>query len=236
MGHDPAQRLFAILTGDLVGSSRYSASERTEVLQHLETTLSRMRQFYAFRMPPPRAPPTVDYYFFRGDSLQVYLPFPKKGLEAALFIRTSLLSADLANRADARIAVGIGRISYFAEQLERMDGEAFRLSGAALEQLDRTQRHLIVRTPWKDANAELSVECALLDELMERWTGRQAAAVFHRITEGNQARAAEMLGITQPAISQQLRAAGFSAVQEFLDRFESLIPEYCVEEPLEKAE
>ncbi len=230
MEHDPAQRLYAILTGDLVGSSRYSASMRTGVLQHLETTLSRMRQFYAARMPPSRGSTvraSADYYLFRGDSFQVYLPLPKFGLEAALFIRTRLLSADFSSRLDARIAVGIGRISYFADQLERMDGEAFRLSGTALEQLERTQRHLLVQTPWTNANAELSVECALLDELMERWTERQAAAVFYRITEESQSRAAEMLGITQPAVSQQLRAAGFSAVREFLERFESLVPEYC---------
>jgi hypothetical protein len=227
------ERLFAILTGDLVRSSRYSASERSQVLQHLDRTLSGLQLFYA------RGTPTgggVQFYLFRGDSFQVYLPFPEKGLEAALFVRTRLLSAELENRLDARISVGIGRISYFAERIELMDGEAFRLSGSGIERLERTHRHLLVLTPWENVNAELNVECALTDGLMERWTAKQAAAVFYRITEENQARAAEMLGITQPAISQQLRAAGFSAVQEFLDRFESLIPKYRQEESPEQAD
>lgn len=229
-------KIYAVLTGDLIGSSRFRIQEREEILSNLKKSLQEIS-------PDIIASP---FMVFRGDSFQGVLVRPEEALKAALIVRTSLLSRFKGKRTrlDARIAVGIGTIDYLSkDQVGECDGEAFRNSGSELDKMKKGEQNLIVRTSWPETNEELRTECALLDVLIQRWTKEQAEAILYQIQRPKfnvplsiakedyddlkkgltQVETAKILNISQSAVFQRLKIAGYWAVQVFLERFKMII-------------
>jgi predicted DNA-binding protein YlxM (UPF0122 family) len=211
------KKIYAVLTGDLIGSSRFRVEEREKVISNLKDS---------FKMISPDCI-TSPFVIFRGDSFQGVLSRPDEALNAALIIRSSLLSRFKGKRArlDARIAIGIGTIDYLpGDQVGEGDGEAYRNSGQELDKMKKRERNLIIKTPWAGINEELRIECSLLDALIQRWTKEQAEVILYHITKGvTQEEIAKILSISQPAVFQRLKTGGYWAVQAFLEHFEVII-------------
>ncbi len=212
-------KIYAVLTGDLIGSSRFRIEEREEILSNLKDS-------FKIISPDIIASPFV---VFRGDSFQGVLSRPDEALNAALIIRASLLSKFKGKRTrlDARIAIGIGTIDYLPrDQAGEGDGEAFRNSGPELDKMKKGEQNLIIRTPWTEINEEFRTECALLDALIQRWTKEQAEVILYQIQKKvTQEGIAQILSISQPAVFQRLKTGGYWAVQVFLERFKVIIQE-----------
>lgn len=211
----PNKKIYAVLTGDLVGYSRYKPKDRKEVLLHLKDSFKKL----------PLDITASKFWVFRGDSFQGILSRPEEALKAALIIRSSLVSRYKGKRSrlDARIAIGIGTVDYLPRRVGEGDGEAFRNSGMELDGMKKSEKNLIVKTPWKELNDELSTECALLDAVIERWTKEQAEAIMYQIMGLTQEEIARILKISQPAVFHRLRTCGSRAVQEFLKRYKDAI-------------
>lgn len=211
----PNKKIYAVLTGDLVGYSRYKTKDRKEVLLHLKDSFKKL----------PLDITASKFWVFRGDSFQGILSRPEEALKAALIIRSSLVSRYKGKRSrlDARIAIGIGTVDYLPRRVGEGDGEAFRNSGMELDGMKKSEKNLIVKTPWKEHNDELSTECALLDAVIERWTKEQAEAIMYQIMGLTQEEIARILKISQPAVFHRLRTCGSRAVQEFLKRYKDAI-------------
>jgi len=209
------KKIYAVLTGDLVGYSRYKPKDRKEVLLHLKE---------AFKKLTPDIT-SSKFWVFRGDSFQGILSRPEEALKAALIIRSFLVSRykGKKSRLDTRIAIGIGTVDYLPRKVGEGDGEAFRNSGMELDGMKKSEKNLIVKTPWKELNDELSTECALLDAVIERWTKEQAEAIMYQIMGLTQEEIARILKISQPAVFHRLRTCGSRAVQEFLKRYKDTI-------------
>lgn len=209
------KKIYAVLTGDLVGYSRYKTKDRKEVLLHLKDSFKKL----------PLDITASKFWVFRGDSFQGILSRPEEALKAALIIRSSLVSRYKGKRSrlDARIAIGIGTVDYLPRRVGEGDGEAFRNSGMELDGMKKSEKNLIVKTPWKELNDELSTECALLDAVIERWTKEQAEAIMYQIMGLTQEEIARILKISQPAVFHRLRTCGSRAVQEFLKRYKDAI-------------
>ena len=226
-------KIYAVLTGDLIGSSRFRIQQREEVLSNLKDSFKKISSDII----------ASQFVVFRGDSFQGVLSRPDEALNAALIIRTSLLSKFKGKRTrlDARIAIGIGTIDYLPpDQAGEGDGEAFRNSGLELDKMKKSEQNLIIRTPWTEINEELRTECALLDAIIQRWTKEQAEAIAYQLPkreylvldqgdqgiieeEITQEIIAKILSISQPALSQRLKTSGYWAVQAFLERFKMII-------------
>lgn len=229
-------KIYAVLTGDLIGSSRFRIQQREEVLSNLKDSFQEIS-------PDIIASPFV---VFRGDSFQGVLAGPEEALKATLIIRASLLSRFKGKRTrlDARIAIGIGTIDYLPrDQVGEGDGEAFRNSGPELDEMKKGEQNFVVRTPWAEINEELRTECALLDALIQRWTKEQAEAILYQIQRPKfnvfpsiaqedlehskqgltQVETAKILNISQSAVFQRLKIAGYWAVQVFLEHFKMII-------------
>ncbi len=216
-------KIYAVLTGDLIGSSRFRIQQREEVLSNLKDSFKKI------------SPDIISSPFmvFRGDSFQGVLARPEEALKATLIIRDSLLSRFKGKRTrlDARIAIGIGTIDYLpGDQVGEGDGEAFRNSGPELDKMKKGEQNIIVSSPWAEINEELRTECALLDALIQRWTKEQAEAILFQIQEPELQRSkqtqegiAKILKISQSALSQRLKTGGSWAVQVFLERFKIII-------------
>lgn len=208
-------KIYAVLTGDLIGYSRFKPKDREKVLSILKATFRNL----------PSGIIVSRFHIFRGDSFQGVLSMPDEALLAALIIRSGLISgfSGKSHRIDTRIAIGLGTVDRLGKRAGEGDGEAFRNSGKGLDSLKKGDHNITALTPWKELNDELRAECALLDALIMRWSREQAEAVMHHIMGKTQEEIARSLNISQPAVFQRLRMGGMRAVQEFLQRYRETI-------------
>lgn len=162
--------------------------------------------------------------FYRGDAFQCALTNPAYSLWTAVFIRTELIKLRTAGiKADARLGVGLGAVSdWDSRHITSSDGEAFRLSGKALDGLKSGKekyRRLGILTSWPEDGRLLGVLASFLDALMQRWTPEQAAAMSYFLRDTNQDETSKILKVKQPAVQRRLQTAGHFAVKEALEIF-----------------
>lgn len=219
------RNLYAVVTGDIINSSQCELTQRAHLLSALKVSFRTIKDMWPHILYAP-------FELYRGDSFQGVLSKPKKALHASIVLRASLRHYFYTKRrrdaVDARIVVGIGSIALPHNRAAEGDGEAFRRSGPVLDEVKqrgrlKKQGLLRIVTPWPAVNAELDVECALLDALINRWSGEQAEAILGQIQGLTQKAAAKKFGISQSAISQRLMDAGGRAVRNLCHRYETII-------------
>ncbi len=217
------EEIHAVLTGDIVGSSRLSADERRAL--HSRFNQSAVRLEEAFDDQILHKPEIV-----RGDSWQFAIGVPESALRIALFFRALIQISLPGAKIDSRVAIGYGSIDFLpGDELSSGDGEAYRLSGEGLEDLqkpfhmglffpDRFQSHLT------DA---LDVIVKLLDHQSGKWTKAQAESVSGAMLALTQQKIATdwvERDITQQAVAQHLDRAGWATIELGVSYFESVLP------------
>jgi hypothetical protein len=208
----------AVLTGDLVGSRALP----DEALDRARAALEAAARDAAGWEPALVAGGGLE--FFRGDSWQLCLLRPTRLLRVALFLRARLRA--LGRGFDTRIGVGLGPVARLdPERVSRSTGLAFERSGAALDRMKRRER-LAVNPD--GADPELRIVATLCAAIADRWTPAQARAMAQAVGPDpapDQSAMAARLVVSQSAVAQALRAAGFEPLRAALDWFESFISE-----------
>lgn len=203
---------FAVITGDLIASSK---KERSSLLEELKVVLERIT------LPETRlALPPFELY--RGDSFQGILSHPEEALKDALIIRTCLKKSNKNPDSDARLAIGIGTIDFPSTTIAESDGEAFRNSGPILDEMKNGIK-IKVKSPWKEINDELEVALILADAIISRWSPSQAEVIVQNLEGTKQTEIASALGISQSAVNQRLKAANWEAIEKLIERYRYLI-------------
>lgn len=204
----------AVLTGDIIDSSLLTLKQRKHVLEQIERILQELAQAFAMK-----------YELFRGDSFQIVMEECASALRVALLLRAKLRALkmpDSSQVVDARLSVGLGQVEYPHEQVVISDGEAFRLSGRAFEELGK--RTLVVLTPWRQLNEELALSTAFVDEIIMKWSSAQAEVMGLRLnSEHTQKELAEQLERSPQTISRLLQSADEKNISAYIKRFEKLI-------------
>jgi len=212
-------KLFAVITGDVANSSRFSGDGRQKLIDTMKRAFAKVDELLGKDVI------AYEFEIFRGDSFQAVLQIPEKALTAALIIRAAIRQSfvtTLKNAVDARIAIGIGTISHMPEKSAgEGDGQAYRNSGPQLDKMVKHARMLIITTPWETINQELNVECALLDSLIARWSKEQAEVVLEYFSGKTQEEIAEHLQISQPAIKKRMDSAGIFEIDLMKQRFQN---------------
>lgn len=211
--------LVAVLTGDIVGSSKLShdrLSRSREVIQQAAEQLALHDNKGGISR--------ID--FFRGDSWQLLINDPGYCLRCALFLRASLRARiDI----DTRVAIGIGTTEEVVEhQISLSTGEAFVRSGKALEQLTRLKRfkYLMSIVP-PETNEALapwpSLAVSLCDAILVKWTQTQAEIVSFSLLGYTQEEIAQKINKdrSQQAVAKLQKRAGWYALEDALETFES---------------
>lgn len=121
-------KVYAVITGDIVGSTKLSPAEMKKVRATVGEAVSETARAFVLRNDPI----TKGAEFFQGDSWQVLLGEPANALRLALLIQASLRSKV---NAETRAAIGIGVVSSIERTAAISTGEAFTLSGRALEDI-----------------------------------------------------------------------------------------------------
>lgn len=208
---------YAVLTGDIVASSKLKEQERGAMLSLLKDVFNQLKE----------GEEAIEREFdvFRGDSFQVLLNDPLIALEIALYIRLNLIADQERTNPhdwDARIAIGLGEVEYWGEDVATSDGPVFRNSGPILDEMKGSER-LKITSPDKEFNKEMDVATALLDGVSSRWTSKQAQVMLETMAGKTQKEIALEMSVSQPAISKMLKIASWEAVDAFIKRYQYLV-------------
>ncbi|MBL4806108.1 MAG: hypothetical protein JKY31_02335 [Rhodobacteraceae bacterium] len=185
----------AILTGDIVKSTKLSQTERETLFSALKTTADVVADWQGT---------STLFTRFSGDGWQCMLTNPALALRVCLLFRSHI--RQLSKTFDTRIFVGIGAVENLSDDgLGASDGRALRLSGRGLTGLRPAQYF---------GASENNAVFVLADEISRHWTQKQAE-VFTLGLQPNapsQEAIAEKLGVSQQAIAKRLRAGGEAAL------------------------
>ena len=212
----------AVITGDVVGSSRLSRPVRITLADRLQSTFEELSERY-----PGALPRRIDV--FRGDSWQAFVDRPEKLLAIAIHAYCGLFAV---HGIRTRMAMAIGTVDFLDdEDLGASDGEAFRKSGNLLGEMgERATFSLKVPSaagPVYHVAGDQMTDLANL--LGESWTKGQAMAIYMTMQypDASQRELAarwKPAPIRQPAVSQFLAAARWDLIESMLKRYERVIP------------
>ena len=165
---EPQTPIYAVITGDIVGSTKLSVA----ALTHVRVTVGETIRSFASRNPEVVSNRPE---FFSGDSWQVLLKEPRAALRLALLVQARLVAV---SDVETRAAIGIGSVARLEKNLATSTGEAFTLSGRALEAITNSFRltgalpaRSVILARWFPAILHM---CS---GLMSGWTRRQAEVV-----------------------------------------------------------
>jgi len=225
--------IHGIITGDIVASQKMPPKVRQKLFADIDIFLKDLKKKWV-----------NNYETFRGDSLQCEVKSPEMALRVALMIRAffkGYLSEEempkaQANRVeertkgyfttdfDIRLAVGIGEVDFIKKnKITSSDGEAFRLSGEALDNLKQESQRLMVKTFNKDFDEQLEPAILLLDALIQKWTLNGAELVLYLLQNKKEEEIAALLDISQSAVNQRKKNAQWFAIEKLIQYFEKTI-------------
>jgi hypothetical protein len=208
----------AVLTGDVIAStSLHARSELPRILGEAFAALAEVPEMLV-----------LPFEIYRGDSFQGVVR-SEKALLAAAIVRARLRAfrgegPDADVELDARIAIGIGKIEHALDRVVESDGEAFRRSGRALDEMASANdgRRMRIDAGIADDGSGADLAAQLLDGIASRWTQPAAEAVYLSLSDSEmtQAAMAERLSVSQPAISQRLKSARLGELKPILALYE----------------
>ncbi len=195
--------MYAVLTGDLIGSSQMSDALRSECFERIRKQLEFIQQG---KIAYPLS-------IYRGDSWQILLDDPKDALRLTLLIRTALLM----DNTDTRISIGIGAVDKIDEaDITRSFGEAFTLSGHNLESMKKKQRMAFAAPAMAQNDCIASAVMPLLNALVDKMTAKQARAMNGALKGLSQNEIAHECKIKQQTVKVHLDRGGWAEILEVI--------------------
>jgi hypothetical protein len=208
------EKLYGVVTGDMVGSSKLKPLEREALFQLMREGAQELRGWLGKKVMPLE----VDIY--GGDTWQILLTDPGKVLPAGLFFRTFLRSRS--PQRDTRFVAAVGPIDFVPRnKVSEGDGEAFRLSGQTLGELKNRRMAFVSHD--RPSTGRWDVAFELVDALAMRWPEKRSAAVAGALRGWTQEAIGQLWepSIEQPTVNRHLRAAGWPAVERAILEFQA---------------
>jgi hypothetical protein len=216
--------MVAVLTADLVESSLYEEEVLEKVLNALKAEFTHIRDNYG--------EDDVRLKIYRGDSFQGVIKKPEEALKIALQIKAAVnrihLKKTKKNKAyskiaDFKIAIGIGTQNIEREAISESNGQAFQFSGRTLDEMKTENRKTRLKTELEEVNAELNTSFFLLDTITDKWSTASAEVVYYLLSGLKEREIATEINISQSAVNQRKKAAGWEAISELLIRYRNVI-------------
>lgn len=214
----------AVLTGDIVASSKLEVTLRHELIAWLKTVSSTFAETH-----PGSVIGSIDV--FRGDSWQLCLSQPHLAITAAVFLRAGLKAHVSREAVDTRIGIGLGTVDHLAtDHLSESSGQAFERSGKALDRLKKTRLSLCSESDAPHLTLLENVALPLIDLEVTQWSPIESVAIFGNLQGWTQqqtaaselARKSDGKPPTQQAINNTfLRTHWLSHLQPVLDDIET---------------
>jgi len=221
--------MVAVLTADLIDSSLYEEQVLQEVLDTLK------QEFKAITVEYKEDDVKLEIY--RGDSFQGIIKKPEDALKIALQIKTAInrihLKDTVKNKAyskiaDFKIAIGIGEQDIEREAISESNGPAFQFSGRTLDEMKTENRKTRLKTNSEEINDEFNTSLFLLDTITDKWSTASAEVVYYLLKDLKEREVAVAINISQSAVNQRKKAAGWDAISVLLDRYKAVITNQLV--------
>jgi len=210
----------AVLTGDLIDSTRYEPQE-------LDIILTVVNQEFKYFKAEYKA----DFKLFRGDSFQGIVLDPVQALDLMILLKTSVNKIQVATSKnlglpDFRIAIGIGTVNLKRESILESNGEAFQFSGKTLDTMKGDYPRLLLKIRDTDLTDEFNVHFGLLDSVMSKWSSASAEVAYYLHKGYKEKEIAELLGINQSAVNHRKKAANWDSISLLLKRYKVAISNF----------
>lgn len=216
--------MVAVLTADLVKSSLYEDEILEKVLNTLKAEFVHLKDNYKEE--------DVRLKIYRGDSFQGVIKKPEEALKIALQIKAAVnrihLKKTKKNKAyskvaDFKIAIGIGTQNIDREAISESNGQAFQFSGRTLDEMKTENRKTRLKTELEEVNAEFNTSFFLMDTITDKWSTASAEVVYYLLSGLKEREIATEINISQSAVNQRKKAAGWEAISELLTRYRNVI-------------
>ena len=206
--------MVGIITGDIINSTLIAPKYRQLLLDTIKDAAS-----FCSKLSP------LKYEIFRGDSFQFIIDKPEQSLLIGILFRAYLKKTtpcECIKNWDARIAIGIGTISYLSGDVVTSDGEAFQLSGRGFDNLEK--RNLGIYTRWNDVNEEFEINTDFADDIISNWTPSQAEVFLKSVGERlSQTEIAAELGKTKQTVNKIFASSKVNMIRKYINRFQHII-------------
>lgn len=207
--------IYSVISADLIGSVELPLKARKQLTAEVESVLEQVKLTRG------------RYSFERGDFIQIEVP-AEKGLKTLLLLKTQVNKMGSSKgvrqeniAVDIRISMGIGKVDLIGKTVGRSDGPAYHLSGRGIDGLKKSKQVLSIQSSEEDFNEELKVMSASLEFITGKWTKGSAEIISLLISGKKEMEIAEELGISQSAVNQRKKTAGWDVISLMLERFES---------------
>jgi len=199
--------LSAVITADIVNSTKLSKAEYKRLMKSLEEILQ-----------------PYQHEFFRGDSFQVFVKSPDQALRVLLQARTVAMKLSESSPSDIRASIGIGQVKLPVKSFQTASGDVFILSGRSFDKMVKDERLIIVSDEKNKAvNLGLKLISQFIDYLFQRLTFKQAAVVYELLMDRSQIDTAKKLKKSQATIHKHIQAAGWPQTEKLLTDYKELI-------------
>lgn len=221
--------MIAVLTADLIDSTQYEEEVLEIVLNRLKAEFKVINDHYGEDI--------VRFTIYRGDSFQGIIKKPEEALQIALQIKSAVNSIhpketrknrNYSKIADFKLAIGIGTQELEREEITESNGQAFQFSGRTLDEMKNTSRHTGIKTPIQNINEEFTTSFLLLDTITDKWSTASAEVVYYLLRGLKEREVAAEINISQSAVNQRKKAAGWEAVSLLLTRFRNVIKDQII--------
>lgn len=216
--------MVAVLTADLVDSSTYEEDVLEKVLNSLKHEFDIIAS--------QQGEQEVRFKIYRGDSFQGVIKNPEEALHLALQIKAAVNQIHLKETnknkayskiADFKIAIGIGTQDLEREAISESNGQAFQFSGRTLDEMKSENRKTRIKTENENINEEFDASFLLLDTITDRWSIASAEVVYYLLQGMKEREIADKIKISQSAVNQRKKAAGWEAISGLLNRYRKVI-------------
>jgi len=204
---DQARAVYCAVIGDIIGS-RSLGDRRTLQARFLETVAGLSDLAGSLARPDGLPEPVSRFIVTAGDEFQGLL-------RTAAPVYEILLQAEASLGTRLRLGVGLGTLDTdIRPEAIGMDGPAFHRARSALQACKKSGASLLVHSERPERDAFVNTYLALTERLRRSFTDRQREVIQEVERQGTQAQAAVALGVSAAAVSQVLKAAGWSLFVE----------------------
>ena len=205
-------KIVAVLTTDIVHSTKLSTKDYNLVIQALKTYLDRELK-----------PQNASYEIYRGDSFQIYFRDVKHAMRASLALRLYFRTGIDCLGVNLTQSFALGQYEQLSDSPGTSVGEAFVLSGRALDTAGRGEFIVSISKDIRSADLQLSTH--FLNHLLASLTDKQCGVLFYYLSlhEPEQKVIAERLNMTRQNVATHLKRGGADLIKAYIEAYEGLI-------------
>ncbi|WP_111306931.1 SatD family protein [Confluentibacter sediminis] len=191
--------MVSVITGDIIKSKKFT---------NPETWLTPLREALTNTGIDKKY-----WEIFRGDSFQIEIKDNKKAFNIAIYIKACIKTV---KGLDVRMAIGVGNKNFEGHLITESNGEVFQFSGDTLANLKKEKTNLKIKSRYNFLDEELNLYFKLALMSMDHWTVNSAETIKVALENEDvlQTEIAEILGISQDAVSKRLKRAYFNEIMD----------------------